>query len=126
MRWGLILIIAGGFSMREAFAQIQVSECRARLLSKQEYVQNEGDWKQELINIDRKVKALTLRRNLHQTRAARFEEDAKLRQRDPDLTESAMSAWTRTEKEKSVVRELQVEIDRLQRRKIEILKEHNL
>ena len=126
MRWKCILIVASVFLTGEAFSLVQVSQCRARLLSKQQYAQNENDWKQELVNIDRKVKTLTLRRNLHQARAARLEEDAKQWQTHPDLTAEARSVWKRFEIEKSQVRELQVEIEALQRRKVEILKEHNL
>lgn len=126
MRWKCILIVAGIFSTGEAFSRIQILECRTRMLSKQEYAQNENDWKQELVNIDRKVKTLTLRRNLHQARAARLEENAKQWQTHPDLTTEARSVWKRFETEKSQVREIQAEIDALQRRKMEILKEHHL
>ncbi|HEY5259956.1 MAG TPA: hypothetical protein VIJ46_04840 [Rhabdochlamydiaceae bacterium] len=124
------LSVAGVFFMGEAFSRMQVTElcflCREGMLSKQEYTQNESDWKQELINIDRKVKTLTLRRNLHQARAERLEDDALRWQSRPDLAPDAQSAWKRFEQEKTLVNELQEEIDRLQQRKMEILKEHNL
>ncbi len=130
-RLGLyIFSFAGLFSMGEAFSQVQITElcvpCREKLLSKQEYAQNESDWKQELVNIDRKVKALTLRRNLHQARAERLEDDALRWQSYPDLAPDTQSAWKRFDEEKTLVSELQKEIDRLQQRKQEILKEHNL
>lgn len=126
----LALGIASVSFMGEAFSKVQITEmcvpCRERLLSKQEYTQNESDWKQELVNIDRKVKTLTLRRNLHQARADRLEDDAVRWQTYPDRLTDARSAWKRAEEEKSLVRELQTEIDMLQQRKVEILKEHNL
>lgn len=119
------LVSVGG-----VFSHVQITEwcvpCREGMLSKQEYTQNESDWKQELINIDRKVKGLTLRRNLHQARAERLEDDALRWQSRPDLAPDAQSAWKRFEHEKTLVSELQTEIDRLQQRKMEILKEHNL
>ena len=99
--------------------------CRERLLSKQEFVQNDADWKQEIVNIDRKVKVLIHRRNLHLARAERLEEEAMQWQAHPDLFIDARSAYKRAEQERTIVSALQTEIETLQHRKLKLLEEHS-
>ncbi len=122
------MIVFGCCSMGNLFSLNHPTEicipCREKLLSKQEFDQNDADWKQEIVNIDRKVKVLTQRRNLHMARAERLEEEAMQWQVHPDLLIDARAAYKRAEQERTIVTALQTEIETLQHRKLRILEEH--
>ena len=118
---GLLILISCCFISSELHSSY-FSFCKH--LFQRKHVQNNDNWRQEIVNLDREIKQLIYRKNLHLSRSEQLDLEGDRLQTYPDRLTDARIAWKRADQERVKARNIQGEIYRLQKRKLELLEEH--